>query len=123
MDKCVSGKTNSVYNSLKQTWPWGSQGSRAGWDGAGQSRAGLVSGKKAEQEQWRQCADTGHQLQTTQQQGCSGHSSDRTAPSLASGQEAWYMQLSPEEILVSPSPGRPRQVELFRGSGKQAFGH
>lgn len=25
-DKCVPGKTNSVYNSLKQTWPWDSQG-------------------------------------------------------------------------------------------------
>ena len=25
-DKCVPGKTNYVYNSLKQTWPWGFPG-------------------------------------------------------------------------------------------------
>lgn len=76
-----------VYNSQKQTWPWAPKG-----------RAGLVRQQHAEQGQWQQCADTGHQLQMMQQQQCPGHSSDRAAPiSLASRQEALSMQLSPEE--------------------------
>lgn len=112
--ECVPDKTNSVYNSLKQTWPWGSEG---------RIRMGLVRRQQAEQRQWQQCADAGHQLQTMQQQGCPGHSSDRTAPnSLASRWEALYMQLSPEE---TSSQSKPRAIP-GRGSssgGKQAFGH
>lgn len=108
-EKCVPGKTNSVYNSLKQTWSWGSEGR------AGRGKAGLVRRQQAEQGQWQQCADTGHWLQTMQQQGCPGRSSDRTAPTLLPpGRRAGTCNSVPRKILVSPTQGHPRQVELFR---------
>lgn len=66
-DKCVPDKINFVYDSLKQTWPWGSE------EGQGES---LVRRQQAEQGQRQQCADTGHQLETMKQQECPGHSSD-----------------------------------------------
>lgn len=88
-------KNNSVYNSLKQTWPWGSEG-RAGQGGlVRRSKQNKDSGSGVQTQDddddisWRRRSNGGR---------VSWHSSERAAPnSLASRWEALYMQLSPEE--------------------------
>lgn len=74
-----------------------------------------ATASRARTRQWQQCTDTGRRLRTMQQQGYSGHSSERAAPlsCLQAGGTVHATQ-SRERFLPVRAQAHPEEVGALR---------